>query len=97
MTELASVLQAESNLNNVELALAGWVELHTLYEAAVAREGTETPDPLPAWGKCARRLQGNLADILPDLRVRGVEGLREVKSNVKLGSVPEGEPFCPPN
>jgi hypothetical protein len=97
MTELASVLQAEGNPNHVELALAGWAKLHTPYEAVVAREGTETPDHLAAWRKRARRLQCNLADILPDLRVRGAEGLRGVKSNVKLASVPEGEPFCPPN
>ncbi len=91
MTELRSILLAEDNPNDAEMTLAGLAQLHLANDVAVVRDGAEALDYLHARGKFATRHEGNPAVILLDLKmpkVDGLEVLREVKSDVKLRSIP---------
>jgi len=91
MTELRNILLAEDNPNDVELTLSGLAELHLANEVVVVRDGVEAIDYLRARGKFASRPEGDPALILLDLkmpRVDGLQMLREVRSDLKLRSIP---------
>ncbi|PYK97306.1 MAG: two-component system response regulator [Verrucomicrobia bacterium] len=91
MTELRSILLAEDNPNDVELALAGLAELNLANEIVVVRDGAEALDYLHARGKYASRKNGNPAVLLLVLKMPKVDGLqvlREIKSTGNLRSIP---------
>jgi CheY-like chemotaxis protein len=91
MNELHSILLAEDNPNDVELALAAFTEHNLANEVFVVSDGQEALDYLYRRGRFKDRPNGNPAVMLLDLKmpkVDGLEVLRAIKQDEKLKKIP---------
>jgi CheY-like chemotaxis protein len=91
MAHLKSILLAEDNAQDVELALAALNEHHLANEVVVVRDGEQALDYLYRQGKFEGRPEGHPCVLLLDLKmpkVDGLEVLRKIKSDANLKTVP---------
>lgn len=91
MQPIHSILLAEDNPNDVELTLAAFADHNLANQIAVVTDGAEALDYLYCRGRFQHRADGNPALILLDLKmpkVNGLEVLRAIKGDEKLGSIP---------
>ncbi len=91
MTELARILLAEDDPNDVELTLLALEEYNLANEVVVVHDGAEALDYLYRRGKYAQRREGNPVVILLDLKMPKVDGrevLRRIKSDDRLKMIP---------
>ena len=86
-----TVLLAEDNPNDVEMALAALSELQLANEVVVVNDGVEALDYLRRQGKFADRAGSNPIVVLLDLKMPKIDGLqvlREMKSDPQLNHIP---------
>jgi len=91
MNPLRSILLAEDNARDVELALAALSEHNLANQVEVVGDGAQALDYLYCRGTFKSRTTGNPAVILLDLKmpkVDGLEVLRAIKQDEKLKSIP---------
>ncbi|HTB80095.1 MAG TPA: response regulator [Opitutaceae bacterium] len=91
MNPLRSILLAEDNPRDVELALAALSEHNLANQVEVVNDGAQALDYLYCRGTFKSRTTGNPAVILLDLKmpkVDGLEVLRAIKQDEKLKSIP---------
>lgn len=91
MSSLKSILLAEDDARDVELALEALAAYHLANEVVVAHDGAEALDYLLRRGPHADRPSGNPAIVLLDIKmpkVDGLEVLRQMRDTPALRSVP---------
>jgi CheY-like chemotaxis protein len=91
MNQLRSILLAEDNARDVELALAALSEHNLANQVEVVGDGAQALDYLYCRGTFKSRTTDNPAVILLDLKmpkVDGLEVLRAIKQDEKLKSIP---------
>jgi CheY-like chemotaxis protein len=91
MTTMKSIVLAEDNPRDAELALAAMEEYQLADKVVICHDGAEVLDYLYCRGQFKTRLAGNPAVIFLDLKmpkVDGIEVLRTVKSDAKLKPIP---------
>ncbi|MGH7232978.1 MAG: response regulator [Nitrospiraceae bacterium] len=91
MAEVKRIVLAEDNPEDVELTLSALAEHNLVNEVVVVSDGAEALDYLYARGKYARRMPGNPAVMLLDLKmpkVDGLEVLRTIKKDDRLRTIP---------
>ncbi len=91
MNPFRSILLAEDNPRDVELALAALSEHNLANQVEVVGDGAQALDYLYCRGPFKSRATGNPAVILLDLKmpkVDGLEVLRAIKQDEKLKSIP---------
>jgi CheY-like chemotaxis protein len=91
MMELARILLAEDDPNDVELTLTALEEYNLANEVVVVRDGAEALDYLHRRGIYALRRAGNPVVILLDLKMPKVDGrevLRQIKADEHLKMIP---------
>ncbi len=91
MTTIKSIVLAEDNPRDAELALAAMEEYQLADKVVLCHDGAEVLDYLYCRGQFKTRLAGNPAVIFLDLKmpkVDGIEVLRTVKSDAKLRPIP---------
>lgn len=91
MNPLRSILLAEDNARDVELALAALSEHNLANQVEVVGDGAQALDYLYCRGTFKSRTTGNPAVMLLDLKmpkVDGLEVLRAIKQDEKLKSIP---------
>lgn len=88
---IAPILLVEDDLNDIELALAAFDELHLDCEVIVARDGQEALDFLFREGRFSLRAGRCPALVLLDVKlpkINGLQVLRQVKSHPLLRRIP---------
>ncbi len=91
MMATKSILLAEDNPRDAELALAAMEEHHLAEKVVLCHDGAEVLDYLYCRGQFKTRLHGNPAVVFLDLKmpkVDGLEVLRAIKTDDKLKSIP---------
>ena len=91
MTRLRPILLVEDNLKDVELVLAALKKNNLANEVVVARDGEEALDYLYRRGRFKSRDQSLPIVLFLDLKmpkVDGLEVLRQMKGDDKLGVIP---------
>jgi CheY-like chemotaxis protein len=91
MNELRSILLAEDNSKDVELALAALEEHHLANEVVVVGDGAEALDYLYCRGRFKLRTKVLPAVVLLDLKmpkVDGIEVLRTIRKDDQLKTIP---------
>lgn len=91
MNPFRSILLAEDNPRDVELALAALSEHNLANQVEVVGDGAQALDYLYCRGTFKARTTGNPAVILLDLKmpkVDGLEVLQAIKQDEKLKSIP---------
>jgi DNA-binding response OmpR family regulator len=91
VTNLRPILLAEDDPNDAELTLTAFKKHNVLNEVVVVSDGAETLDYLYCRGKFQQRKPGAPAVVLLDLKmpkVDGLEGLRVIKQDAHMKSVP---------
>lgn len=91
MNGLKSILLAEDSAKDVELTLAALAEHNLANEVITVSDGAEALDYLYCRGGFERRMKGNPAVVLLDLKmpkVDGLEVLKAVKSDPQLKTIP---------
>lgn len=86
-----SILLAEDNPRDAELALAAMEEYHLADKVVLCHDGAEVLDYLYCRGQFKTRLQGNPSVVFLDLKmpkVDGLEVLRAIKADDKLKPIP---------
>lgn len=85
------ILLAEDNPNDVELAIAAFLELNLANKLVVVNDGVEALDYLHRREKFAGRTTSNPIVVLLDLKMPKMDGLqvlREMKSDPELSHIP---------
>jgi CheY-like chemotaxis protein len=91
MKKLGRILMVEDDAKDVELTLTALEEYHLANEVIITRDGEKALDYLYRRGEYKTRSSDNPAVILLDLKlpkVDGLEVLKEIKSDGKLGMIP---------
>jgi DNA-binding response OmpR family regulator len=91
MNKLGRILMVEDDAKDVELTLTALEEYNLANEVIVTRDGEQALDYLYCRGEYKTRSSDSPAVILLDLKlpkVDGLEVLKEIKSNAKLGMIP---------
>jgi CheY-like chemotaxis protein len=91
METLKRILLVEDDPNDIELTLSALSEYNLANDIAIARDGVEALDYLYRRGSFVLRGEGNPVVILLDLKLPKLDGtqvLRQLKSDVKMRSVP---------
>lgn len=91
MTSAKSILFAEDNPHDAELALAALKEHEISDKVVLCHDGAEVLDYLYYRGQFKSRLTGNPAVIFLDLKmpkVNGLEVLRTIKADANLRQIP---------
>lgn len=89
--EVKRILLVEDNANDAELTLTALAENHFANEVDLVRDGAEALDYLFRRDKYVSRGNNNPALVLLDLKlpkVDGLEVLEQIKTDVKLRTVP---------
>jgi CheY-like chemotaxis protein len=91
MNKLGRILMVEDDPKDVELTLTALEEYNLANEVIVTRDGEQALDYLHCRGEYKTRSIGNPAVMLLDLKlpkVDGLEVLKQIKSDGKLGMIP---------
>lgn len=91
MIELKTILMAEDDPNDVELALEAMKENNFANNLIVVKDGVEAIEYLRCEGNFKNRKSGNPIFILLDIkmpRMDGIEVLRIIKADPKLKTIP---------
>jgi CheY-like chemotaxis protein len=91
MEKLGRILMVEDDPRDVELTLTALEDYKLANEVVVCRDGQEALDYLYSRGKFSDRINENPAVMLLDLKlpkVDGLEVLRRIKSDERLGMIP---------
>lgn len=89
--KLKTILLAEDNQNDVDLALLALSEFNLANNIVVVNDGVEVMNYLTSKGKFKGRKPGNPAVILLDLkmpRMDGIEVLKHIKNDPALKIIP---------
>jgi CheY-like chemotaxis protein len=91
MPQLNRILLVDDSAYDIELALEALSQYNLANEVVTARDGAEALDYLYCRKKFADRPPGNPVVVMLDLkmpRVDGLEVLRQIKGDPKLGIIP---------